>query len=1233
MSKYPLRHLSIRVPWHDSGWAGVVCEAPHLNGACAKLKQIAKAKNDESERSIAGNSLEVLSREQWPVCVAERAAFMAPFEMDHLKRHALGHLDYYNHFNPTTQRYPAFSAGVIPFLWMLRKNLEEYGERLDLDVDPLREPGKSELGYKSSWVNEAQNQSALLESFAGHLRRDESLCLFYAKHVPFIEGTGRILLGAGRVKDIGKLIEYDREGDGPRGMVWERPIQHSIRPNGRDGFLMPYHEVLRLTEEDSTIDLDRYTAQANHEHWNEFSYCSELVTHDGAISSFLSLESTLTRIENELGIATDWQRQWLHDELTRLWRVRGPFPGLGSILSAFGLSRGLFVAHALQQRAGENADPWSQVDLAFAEPASVLPLELTRDLTELAPTWRGLSDTRRNVLRLLSRFEIDTKQARYLYDEASRNKQGWGMSDVELLQNPYRIYEVSRHDPESVHLLTVDRGVFPEDSVRLLHPLEAPSGLNSGVDARRVRAFSIKVLENASILGHTLEFASNLAEAISEDSVRPACKVTTDILSASQPILVPEIASVETDGKLVLQLERYQKIRNLIRKQVLGRVEGQRHSFALDWRKLLDEKFSETADSEEQHAREEKAKALAELAESRFSVLAGPAGSGKTSILGILCDQDEIKSDGILLLAPTGKARVRLQELAGDSESRAQTIAQFLHQNGRYDVRSDRYMLSDRPKASGFGTVVVDEASMLTEDMLGALLDALQGVKRFILVGDPAQLPPIGAGRPFVDIIAKLRPTDYESIFPRVSKGYAELTIERRQAGVDRPDLRLARWFSATPPSAGEDDIFTYGDHAHPTLRFVAWNKIEDFQERLLEVLTSELNLQDVSDERGFNRELGATAKGEYDYFNRTRNGNIGAVGKVEAWQILSPLRGMPFGVSDINRKVHESFRTNFIKLASSERYRKIPKPLGAERIVYGDKVINLSNHRRDGKRVYPPEEALGYLANGEIGVVVGQWRYNNRPPSILKVEFSSQRGFTYDFYRTDFQEEGDVALELAYALTVHKAQGSQFNLVILVIPEEHPILSREMIYTALTRHQSRVVVMHQGPRSLLKDFTAPYRSETARRQTNLLADCRMLEIPQTRASVFMQDGLLHRTSMGLAVRSKSELLIAEALQTAGVTFQYEKPLTLGGQTRYPDFTIEDEISGRTVYWEHLGMLDREDYRASWEQKFAWYQKNGVKPFKTVGSETPFLVTTEDSRKNGLDMAKVKKLIEEVFGG
>jgi hypothetical protein len=1233
MIEYPLRHLSIRVPWHDAGWTGVVCNAPSLNGACAKLKRISEGKKENEELPIAGKSLDDIPREQWPCCVEERATFMAPFEMEQLKSHALADTSprHYGHFEPTPQWYPAYSVGIVPFRWMMIKNLEQFGDQFGLDVDTSREP---DLGYDTNWVHEVQNQSALLNGFAEHLKCDDSLSLFYAKHVPFVETTSRILIGVGRVTDIGPLTEYAQSRKGMRGMIWERPVQHSIRPKGQDGFLLPYYEVIRCAEENPSLDLGLYTAYAPAEHWDEFSYASELVTHDGAISALLSMDAALSRMEKDLGIATGWQRQWLHDELVRLWKVRGPFPGLGAVLRAFGLSRGLFVAHALQQRVGDNADPWPEVNAAFRDP-SIFPNELRRDLKELASTWTGLPEQRRGLLRLISRFELGVEQAQYLYDEASRREQGWDAKDLELLQNPYRIYEISRHDPNGVQLLTVDHGIFPEDSVRLLNPLEAPSKLDSAVDIRRIRAFAIGALEEAANSGHTLHFAGSLAQSIREIVVRPECPVTADILAAGVREMSPEVVAVEMDGELAIQLGRYQAIGEIIRKQVLGRIAGQRHVVPLDWAKILDSKFGPKVDAEEKRARSEKSKALAELAESRFSVLAGPAGAGKTSLLGILCEQKVIQDDGILLLAPTGKARVRMQELAGGAGTRAQTIAQFLNQNGRYDGYTGRYQLSERPKVTGFGTVIVDEASMLTEDMLGALLDALKGVKRLILVGDPAQLPPIGAGRPFVDIIARLRPTDYDPRLPLVVPGYAELTIERRQIGADRPDLRLARWFGATPPPAGEDDIFSAGDDEHSTIRFVCWNKPEDFQPKLLEVLAEELELNDLDDQRGFNRALGSTTSGDYDYFNATRNGKTGAVKDVEAWQILSPLRGMPFGVSDINRQIHECFRTGFLELASRHWNRPIPKPFGAERIVYGDKVINLSNHRRDGKRVYPQEGALGYLANGEIGVVVGQWKTKNMKgaPSIVKVEFSSQPGYTYDFYRSDFREEGDATLELAYALTVHKAQGSQFRLVILVLPEGHPILSRELIYTALTRHQDRVVVMHQGPRSLLRDFSSPHRSETARRRTNLLTNCRMLEFPQANGSVFLQDGLIHRTSKGLAVRSKSELLIAEALLSACVAFEYEKPLTLGGAIRYPDFTIEDEISGRTVYWEHLGMLDREDYRNRWEKKLAWYLENGVRPWNEAESGAPLLVITTDSAGIGLDMAHVKRIIAEACGG
>ena len=133
MSNFPLRHLSVRVPWHDTGWNGRVCASPQFNGACTKLKAIAAAKDDANEILLAGKSLEEIPREKWPCCVSERSTFMAPFELDVLKRHALAQKSPrdYGHFEPTLQRYPAYSFGIVPFRWVMRDYMEENGKSLE----------------------------------------------------------------------------------------------------------------------------------------------------------------------------------------------------------------------------------------------------------------------------------------------------------------------------------------------------------------------------------------------------------------------------------------------------------------------------------------------------------------------------------------------------------------------------------------------------------------------------------------------------------------------------------------------------------------------------------------------------------------------------------------------------------------------------------------------------------------------------------------------------------------------------------------------------------------------------------------------------------------------------------------------------------------------------------------------------------------------------------------------
>ena len=70
---YPLRHISIRVPWHDTEWDGRVCAAPQLIGACVKLRRIAETRDDDAEESVAGSSIRDLPQAKWPSCIVERA--------------------------------------------------------------------------------------------------------------------------------------------------------------------------------------------------------------------------------------------------------------------------------------------------------------------------------------------------------------------------------------------------------------------------------------------------------------------------------------------------------------------------------------------------------------------------------------------------------------------------------------------------------------------------------------------------------------------------------------------------------------------------------------------------------------------------------------------------------------------------------------------------------------------------------------------------------------------------------------------------------------------------------------------------------------------------------------------------------------------------------------------------------------------------------------------------------
>ena len=1182
---------------------------------------------------------------------------MAPFELTRSIEHPYGSIyDTHSHYLPTLLRQPSYSAACVPFRWMLLEEVEGdagLAERLKLGWIPEREPDIRNANGKpanTAWLQERGNQLALLDTFFSAVVPEESLCFFYAKSTPLSEKSRRVIIGVGRVSGVGEAVEYRRKDDsGMRCVLWERNISHSIRPELGDGFLFPYQEALALAAEEG-VPPEQFVAFAPDEYFDDYSYGSELLTQDGAVASLLMCASTLRRIQGRIKGPWDQALAWVDTELNRIWHARGAFPGLGSAIAAFGyewgFQHGTLLAYELElllEKEGGN-DPWAMLDSIMQEPSRLG--SLSRTLTPgIRRGWQTLPPKRSALLRLLARCALTEDQALRIYDRTERTNAAVDLTDEDVLANPYLLYERDRTSVNPISFATVDRGMYSD----------APDGdkdhddcgLYDPADPRRVRALAVRLLEEAASEGHALLPRSWLIRRAREEPLHPPCPLGDSVLATTESIFEGVVGCLTTAAdEPAYQLDRLVHCRTIIRKEVNGRRRGRPHDTSLRWRAVVDKildganpanhERGEHDHEEEERRRKEKAAALEQLFRSRLSVLVGPAGTGKTTVLKMLCSL--LPEEDVLLLAPTGKARVRLEEQT-ERRGSGQTLAQFLMRYRRYRADTGSYTpLPKAPRCADYRTVIVDECSMLTEEQLAALFDALRNVERFVLVGDPHQLPPIGTGRPFADIVRTCKPADLHTRVLRCGDGYAELMIPSRQKGRDGPDVLLASQFAGRALDPGTDAVLDgNAKGVDGPLRLVQWNHPQELQDKLLAELIQGLELAGVDDEVGFEESLGGNRLGSapHAFFSNQYGDRPGAAQYADRWQILSPIRAGSVGVDALNRMVQSRFRSAVRERAESGGWtRKVPQPMGPQSILYGDKVINVINSRR--RDVWPKPDGEAYVANGDIGVIVGQYKgrkakYKGLPWKI-EVEFAGQRGHKYGFSRAEFSDEGNNPLELAYALTVHKTQGSEFGLTFIVLTNPCWLLSRELLYTALTRHRERLVVLHQGPLAAYRSFSSDQHSEIARRMTNLFAPPSPKEAPVGGDGRFLEDGLIHRTENGDLVRSKSEVIIADKLYSRGIEYAYEQPLRLpNGRVRYPDFTISDSATGMTFYWEHLGLLSDPAYRARWERKRAEYLAAGISPWTDGKEAENVLVETRDSPDGGIDSVEVANLIDEVI--
>jgi ATP-dependent exoDNAse (exonuclease V) alpha subunit len=1217
MAAGAFHHLNLRVAWHDNRWNGRICRAPSANAFCLDLDRIRAERDEAAEDRLQDKPFWELKEGQFPPCQADSGAFMNEREWWRTFQHPYQDIakaqPTHGKLIRTAVKVPPYSTFAVPFRWMLRENQEDIEAALSSPLPPDDEPP-----FKTSWVFSRERQNALCELFFNRIAPKRSLVFFYTKSGhPLDESINRLVVGIGRINWMAELQFYEAT-EGPRYPLWDRLFTHSIRPNGSEGMLLPYHEYLEPTG-DPGEDARRKTlveeiaVAPERAHMMSFSHVGEHATHDIALSTLVRSLEAVRKIRAHGIVSGPWERreEWLNEQIHMVWQDRGAFPGAGAALEALGMRLGTSLVMELlgSQTIKSTDDPWPVLDAIMRGNQAPPHKAYQADVEAVAATWQALSPERRSLLLLLSRFELSPAQATRWFDPKQRKKATRGeVNDKTILQNPYRIVETDLGDAREnpVTLGVIDRGLMPDATVAANHPVPIPSSVGSGLDWRRVRGSFVTVLRNAAQQGDALLTEEELLDGVDKLDLSQPCPVSSDWINGNVGKIESEIARFplkrrerdETEALCVQLVDVMGREKHLSR-LLLKRAQAAIASLNEPWEKHLRETIREqsvTADLTEARyveALKEQSQALEKITTRRLSVLVGGAGTGKTTVLGALKKSSVLARQGILFLAPTGKARVRLGQKTGDP---SMTVAQFLYQQKRYDAARQRPLFEGGTLYAKEKTVVIDESSMLTMDDLYAVLLALDlaHVQRLILVGDPNQLPPIGIGRPMADLVAFL--DDAAESQREEAKALARLTVEvRTSAGAPSDSLRLASWFTREPQPVDADRVLSDldADRNFNDLEVHFWKTPQELHSQLSTLFGRHLNLSSPSDAVGFNRAMGLTDEGWVPFDNHD-----GA----ENFQLLCPVRKSAHGVYELNRWIQSRFRSEQLKSAR----QPWGLSLGDEEIVWGDKVILTRNGKRNGWNGKERATVEEYLANGEIGVAAtASGTMKNK---ALNVAFVNRPDVRYGFWPSSFG--GDFApLELAYALTVHKAQGSDFRKVFVVLPRRSRLLTRELIYTALTRSKDRLILLLEGSDpSFLYDLIRT--SETARRSTTLFAvgirgQDRLAEGGGQPSRDRYAEHLIYRTSRGEMVRSKSELLIAEKLNALGINYHYERPLEGAvepGRLR-PDFSFIDD-SGDVLIWEHLGRMDRADYVEGWKWKKNWYSLNGYAEGRNLFTST-----------------------------
>jgi exodeoxyribonuclease V alpha subunit len=515
--------------------------------------------------------------------------------------------------------------------------------------------------------------------------------------------------------------------------------------------------------------------------------------------------------------------------------------------------------------------------------------------------------------------------------------------------------------------------------------------------------------------------------------------VAADGKSYRSPALAPWLAELAANpaigaggdvGPLVLEdnrlyLRRYWEYESEVAAFVMARGERPATDVAAEF---LDESVARLFPDRAAGVDWQRLAALAAILRP-FVVITGGPGTGKTTtvarIIALLLEMQPEDGDfSVTLAAPTGKAAVRLQQvMAGIKKNlacselireRIPTRVLTLHRLLGFRKDSPFFRHNEKNKLSS-DLVVVDEASMIDLPLMAKLLRALRPATKLILLGDRNQLASVEPGAVLGDICR----ADVLETFSRefLARASALTDVDAIPAGGDGQadslvELRVSHRFGMTSGIALVGQAVNRGD-AESALAFFQDANYPDVVWR------------DIGSGEQLRRELSQ----RFNHYPPSWFG-VGeperALRGLDSFQVLCAVRQGVFGVNMVNRSVEDILAEQWAVLPGALAYPGRPVMIVENnyelQLYNGDIGLIMADPARDGA-------LRAFFPGGEKG-----WRMV--PLAMLPGHAT------------------------AYAMTVHKSQGSEFDEIVVILPDwQSPVLSRELLYTALTRARRRVEV------------------------------------------------------------------------------------------------------------------------------------------------------------------------------